>query len=77
METSRLRIRLVGADDIEFIVRVWTDPDVTQHIGGPREADGIREYFSEVAADPAVILSTSGDRWWLVCLRTSGEWIGL
>lgn len=77
METSRLRIRPVSADDVEVIARLWTDPQVTEYIGGPRDVDEIREYFCEVAADPAAILSTDGDRWWSVCLRDSGEWIGL
>ena len=77
MKTSRLRIQPVGTDEIDLIVQLWMDPDVTEHIGGPREADPIREYFQQVAEDPDTILAEDGDRWWSVGLRDSREWIGL
>ncbi len=77
METSRLRIQPVGTDEIDLIVQLWTDPDVTEHIGGPREADPIREFFHQAAEDPDIVFAEDGERWWSVWLRESGEWIGL
>ena len=76
MESLRLSILAVQARDVDVTVQLWANPLVTEHIGGPREAAGIREYFTEVAADPEAILLADGDRWWSVCLRDEGEWTG-
>ena len=74
--TKRLLIRAIELQDVESIVGLWTDPQVTEHLGGPKDAGVIREYSIELATDPEAVFTEDGDRWWSVCLRDSGEWIG-
>jgi len=77
MLTARLSLRPFAIEDVEDAVRLWTDSHVTEHIGGPRNAGEIREYFRRVGDDPAAVYTEDGDRWWSVtCLKT-GAWIGL
>ena len=76
MDTKRLLIRAIELQDVESIVCLWTDPQVTEHLGGPKNAGAIREYAIELATDPEAVFAEDGDRWWSVCLRDSGEWIG-
>jgi len=76
LDTKRLLIRAIELQDVELIVGLWTDPQVTEHLGGPKDAGVIREYSIELATDSEAVFAEDGDRWWSVCLRDSGEWIG-
>ena len=76
LDTKRLLIRAIELQDVESIVCLWTNPKVTEHLGGPKDAGVIREYSIELATDPDAVFAEEGDRWWSVCLRDSGEWIG-
>jgi len=51
--TPRLRLRLQRPSDVEFIVALWSDPGVTQFVGGPREPGSLRKVFTEIADNPA------------------------
>jgi [ribosomal protein S5]-alanine N-acetyltransferase len=77
LNTERLRLVDVREEHVEAIVGLWTDPRVTEAIGGPRNPDLVRTYFHRMALDPKTILAEDGDRWWSVCLLESYEWIGM
>lgn len=77
MLTPRLSLRPVAIKDVGDIVRLWTNSQVTEHIGGPRSSTEIREYFQRVAENPAAVCEEDGDRWWSVVHLRAGAWIGL
>ncbi|MHC4451503.1 MAG: GNAT family N-acetyltransferase [Planctomycetota bacterium] len=43
--TKRLRIRAEHPDDEEACIALWSDPEVTRHVGGPRDPNVVREAF--------------------------------
>jgi len=76
MRTERLEIRPIDKADVEKIVGLWADPKVTEFMGGPKDPEMIREYSMELATDPEAVFKEEGDRWWSVCLKDSGQWLG-
>jgi len=52
LESERLVLRRQRDDDAEFLVGLWSDPEVTRHLGGPRERDSLQASFEETTADP-------------------------
>jgi ribosomal-protein-alanine N-acetyltransferase len=52
IDTARLLIRTLQALDAEPLARIWSDPEVTRYMGGPRDQDQIRALLEEDAADP-------------------------
>ncbi|MCC6156288.1 MAG: GNAT family N-acetyltransferase [Candidatus Hydrogenedentes bacterium] len=42
LETRQLQIRFLCEEDVPALVALWTDPDVTRFMGGPREAETLR-----------------------------------
>ena len=52
LETERLLLRHQMASDIDFLTDLWSDPEVTRHMGGPRDKAWLRSVFEESAADP-------------------------
>jgi RimJ/RimL family protein N-acetyltransferase len=75
--TDRLEIRAPQAADIDTLVGMWTDPLVTQHIGGPREPQPVREFFGAYAADPESTATSEREWWWTIVERSSGAIVGL
>jgi len=75
--TPRLSLRPFAVEDVDDVVLLWTDPQVTEHIGGPRDTAEIRDYFRRVGNDPEAIFADDGDRWWSVTRLKTGRWIGL
>jgi [ribosomal protein S5]-alanine N-acetyltransferase len=70
LTTPRLLLRQPLAVDTDALVEIWTDPDVTRFMGGPREEARLRSNLDEsVSAEEAY------DLWPLVLLDT-GEVIG-
>jgi ribosomal-protein-alanine N-acetyltransferase len=71
LETQRLLIRDLEADDIPALVKLWTDPDVTCYMGGPRDVTGLRKSLGEDAGaiPPAFDLRPVVD-------KASGEVVG-
>jgi len=73
VETKRLSIRPIEQGDVERIVQLWTDPEVTRFMGGPKDPEMIRGYSIELATDPETVFEEEGDRWWSVCIRETGD----
>lgn len=47
--TPRLIIRTLELTDVEPLCRMWSDPDVTQFMGGPRDYGWLVKTFTEIA----------------------------
>jgi [ribosomal protein S5]-alanine N-acetyltransferase len=72
IETPRLIIRPLTAEDAEPLADLWTDPQVTAFMGGPRERATLLASFTEDArlnAPPRFDL-------WPVVEKASGRLIG-
>jgi RimJ/RimL family protein N-acetyltransferase len=76
-QTERVLVRAPQTDDLDEIARLWTDPLVTQHIGGPREPAIVLEHFQEYAQDPEAFVRDEHERWWSVIERSTEELAGL
>lgn len=49
IETQRLLLRPLTSTDVDALVQIWTDPDVTQYMGGPRDLVKVRANLAEDA----------------------------
>jgi ribosomal-protein-alanine N-acetyltransferase len=76
-ETPRLLLHYPRQVDLDPIGELWTDPQVTAFIGGPRQRDDVVESFQEYVDDFAAAQARWGDRWWSIVERDSGRFIGL
>lgn len=76
-ETPRLVLCEPRLSDIEGIVSLWTDPQVTEFIGGPRDRELVAESFQEYALDFEAAQRRWGDRWWTIIERASDRFVGL
>lgn len=72
IETERLLIRRAQPGDVEALVALWTDPQATRYMGGPREREALLRSFAE-DLDQAEILRFD---LWPVVERASGQVIG-
>jgi ribosomal-protein-alanine N-acetyltransferase len=72
LETERLRLRRARSDDIPVLMDLWSDPDITRFMGGPRKAAELRVSFEEDVADSA---SHRFDLW-PVEEKATGEIVG-
>jgi RimJ/RimL family protein N-acetyltransferase len=52
LETPRLRLRRTTHADIPSLIALWTDPEVTRYMGGPRDEEVLMKVFTEAAEDP-------------------------
>lgn len=52
LETDRLLLRHVQPSDISALIDLWVDPDVTKHMGGPRDREKLQTIFDEDVKDP-------------------------
>lgn len=52
LETERLYLRRQRASDIDALTDLWSDPQVTIFLGGPRDREWLRKVFEETARDP-------------------------
>jgi len=50
LRTERLLLRSMQVEDVPLLVDLWTDPNVTQFLGGPLEIEGLRATLAEDAA---------------------------
>jgi RimJ/RimL family protein N-acetyltransferase len=62
---------------LEGLVRLWSDPQVTLHIGGPRQRDLVFSSFAEYVAHPSAHLRMEGECWWTMALRLGHNLVGL
>ncbi len=49
IETARLLLRPLRAEDAHALATLWTDPDVTRFMGGPREYAELIAMFEQAA----------------------------
>ncbi|MCL2832213.1 MAG: GNAT family N-acetyltransferase [Treponema sp.] len=52
LKTKRLRLRYQENTDLDFLIKLWTDPEITKYVGGPRTKESLEKNFNETAADP-------------------------
>ncbi len=72
LETERLQLRYMKQEDIPFLVTLWTDPEVTRFLGGPRDVSSLREELIQVADNPLAQTYVL----WPLEEKSSGELIG-
>ena len=72
LETDRLCLRRTIKDDVPALVDLWTDPEVTRYMGGPRDRTKFEKIFREDAENP---FAEKYDLWPVVEKR-SNEMIG-
>ncbi|MCL2478752.1 MAG: GNAT family N-acetyltransferase [Treponema sp.] len=73
LETERTVLRYQRKDDLDFFLKLWTDPEATKYVGGPRDKDTLIKSFNETAEDPK---KEEYDLWY-VTLKSTGELIGM
>lgn len=52
LETPRLRLHRTHHADIPSLIALWTDPEVTRYMGGPRDEEVLTKVFTESADAP-------------------------
>jgi len=72
LESERLILRNTQVDDIPALVKMWTDPNVTRFMGGPKDAAWLEKTFTEDANNPDPLFYDQ----WPVIEKSSGELIG-
>jgi ribosomal-protein-alanine N-acetyltransferase len=75
--TERLMIRSPQEKDLEPITALWTDPDVTRYIGGPRDGDMVTDSFRQYISEPQAVLQEEWELWWSIIEQRSEQFIGL
>jgi ribosomal-protein-alanine N-acetyltransferase len=76
-KTRRLELRAPQEEDIEKLVALWSDPQVTRHIGGPRDPQVVIDHFQEYGGDPQAYADKEREWWWTVIEGASGEIAGV
>jgi ribosomal-protein-alanine N-acetyltransferase len=72
VDTERLLVRSLEVADAAPLAAIWSDPDVTRHMGGPRDFTEIREDLEEDARTDA----QAEIDLWPVVEKLSGRVIG-
>lgn len=72
VETDRLLLRPVAASDAAVLIAMWSDPDVTRYMGGPRDPERVRQAIEEEARTGAPYPMGL----WPVVEKASGRVIG-
>lgn len=72
LETERLILRRQKESDVDALVTLWSNPQVTRYLGGPRDQQALRESFVQSALSP---FSDDYDLWPVVEKKT-GRVIG-
>jgi RimJ/RimL family protein N-acetyltransferase len=72
LETARLRLRTLRPSDVDFLVGLWTDPEVTRYMGGPRDRTELERSLAEDALAPEARRFDL----WPVEERASGRLVG-
>ncbi len=72
IQTKRLLLRYPVIEDVVPLIDLWTDPEVTRFMGGPRNPDTLRPMLEEAAASGNV------ERYdlWVLAERASGDFCG-
>jgi ribosomal-protein-alanine N-acetyltransferase len=72
LETARLILRRQTMDDVPFLIDLWSDPEITRYVGGPREAGFLKETFEDTARNPF----TEKYDLWVTVEKESGKPVG-
>jgi ribosomal-protein-alanine N-acetyltransferase len=72
IETQRLILRELQVSDAAPLAHIWSNPDVTRFMGGPRDEAQLRQALE----DEAESVASSGIALWPVVEKASGEVIG-
>lgn len=72
LETERLVLRYQQPSDVAALAELWTDPEVTEHMGGPRDRAKLLSALEETAKHPRA----EPDDLWPVVEKDSGEVVG-
>jgi ribosomal-protein-alanine N-acetyltransferase len=76
-ETERLVLRAPQEQDLEPLLVLWTDPEVTRYVGGPRDTNVVMDHFCAYAEDPMAFVESEHEWWWSIIERSSGKLVGL
>jgi ribosomal-protein-alanine N-acetyltransferase len=72
LKTNRLLLRPIQPSDLPSLIKLWSNPDVTRFMGGPRQKDELQKGFTEDIKNP-----TQGDYdLWPVLEKASGQLVG-
>ena len=52
LQTKRLCLRRLQNSDVEALIELWSDPEVTKHLGGPRDRENLKKIFEEDVKNP-------------------------
>ena len=52
LQTDRLILRRLQKTDIPTLIDLWSDPNVTSHLGGPRDQEKLKLIFEEDVENP-------------------------
>lgn len=52
LQTKRLCLRRPQNSDVEALIEMWSDPEVTKHLGGPRDREKLKKIFEEDVKNP-------------------------
>jgi RimJ/RimL family protein N-acetyltransferase len=52
LKTERLILRRQAVGDVQALVDLWSNPEVTRYMGGPRDRKKLKAIFDETAQDP-------------------------
>ena len=52
LKTERLRLKRLELADVSALIDLWCDPDVTKHMGGPRDRTKLENILKEDVKDP-------------------------
>ena len=68
LETERLVLRHVVAEDADAVAALWADPEVMHFMGGPRPAERTRKFVREARPEPIAL--------WTTVLRETDAFVG-
>jgi ribosomal-protein-alanine N-acetyltransferase len=72
LETTHFFIRSLKAEDVPTLAKLWTNPDVTRFMGGPRNYEEVYGHLSE---DARLVPPPKFDLW-VVIEKASGNIVG-
>ena len=72
LETERLILRLIQPSDVPALAQLWTDPEVTRYMGGPRDQARLEEMLENDVRDQS---SATYDLW-PVIEKASSQLVG-
>jgi ribosomal-protein-alanine N-acetyltransferase len=72
LETERLYLRSIRVEDVSTLANLWTNPDVTRFMGGPRNYE---EVYTELTKDAHLVPPPKFDLW-VVIEKATGEIVG-